>query len=391
MPIRSRRRNHLTAARDRLVPLRASPLVRVVEKLEAVLESVDPRHCSRTVPERDLAHLDAAIKHVIDSLPSSFGRRFMFDAALIQSMAEDLGPSDLLSSFIVPRYHAEWGHASLPLPTYFVKTLEEPFEKRAPIIDIVLMPGEDQVLDVDLLDYAWIAHELGHHLLFRNDEDFTGEVQGSVRDAQSRLRLAAIADRGRARSNALSLITQAVEFWSPSPDHRNWSHELAADLLGVWVLGDAYLETFADFLESSKPNPFQIGPVHPPYAVRAEALARCGDCCTFRGSATRLSRVSAQLKRAFAQHRSNQFDFLADGELIEAVAQASFRQFKALELQKCAHWVSTRDQHAHCQRANQQFGIELLISARTAYRSFPDHYDEWETQVVDDLARSVTL
>jgi hypothetical protein len=71
----------------------------------------------------------------------------------------DLG-SDRFSGMLIPRYEQDWGHESVMMPAE---------NGRSHIIDLILMPGQDRLRDVNLLLYPWLGHELAHNLLFRYD------------------------------------------------------------------------------------------------------------------------------------------------------------------------------------------------------------------------------
>ena len=63
----------------------------------------------------------------------------------------------------------------------------------------------------------------------------------------------------------------------PSPNHFDWSHEIAADMIAFWTCGPAYVAALFDVLEYDGLNPYKIGPGHPPYEVRANALLYAGE------------------------------------------------------------------------------------------------------------------
>jgi hypothetical protein len=65
---------------------------------------------------------------------------------------------------IVPKPSQDWGHMSLPLATYD--------QTATHVIDLILLPGDDRLEDVDLLAYPFLTHELGHNALFKYDKVF---------------------------------------------------------------------------------------------------------------------------------------------------------------------------------------------------------------------------
>ena len=99
---------------------------------------------------------------LLESLPKSFGDRFAFDAALISAITEEwaTGGGVAMSSMILPRYFSEWGHLTCTLPIN---------KTQGHTVDVILIPGEDDLASIELLDYLWLCHELGHNLHFRRD------------------------------------------------------------------------------------------------------------------------------------------------------------------------------------------------------------------------------
>ena len=234
-------------------------------------------------------------------------------------MSEDWGDRGLFSSMIVPRYHNDWGHASLHMPAV-TKT----------------PAGDQQVYMIDLLSYPWLAHELGHNLMFRHDRHFIPAASEHLDALVRKLRLAAIPDRGRARAGSERSVQELTQFWRPSDDHRNWSHELGADLIALWVLGPAYLAVFQDLLEESTQNPYQVSPVHPPYAVRVCALLNGAGRLGFEADARALAKLAGSWRSsAWAGHRTNRFLRLADAGLVEAVVQVTLEFCQRLGLTQC--------------------------------------------------------
>jgi hypothetical protein len=166
---------------------------------------------------------DFAIE-IIRSLPQSYGDRFWFDAGLIQAMANDWSEQRVFSSMLAPRYERQWGYTRLPMPLSEAPSV--PGESRHHIVELIRLPGNDDLGHVDLLRYPFIGHELAHSLMFRYDEALIPLVRPVVAAAIRRLRLAAVPDRGRARAVSQNAIEECVGFWSPTPDHWNWTHEL---------------------------------------------------------------------------------------------------------------------------------------------------------------------
>ena len=207
------------------------------------------------------------VSGIIELLPQTFGKRFFFDSAVIQALADQWGRGSVkLSNMIAPRSSGSetWGHQRVIMPAGD--------KENAHFVDVVLFPEEDEIECINLLSYPWLCHELGHLIFFQYGEDFTNVFKAELEKEVNRLSLRAIADRGAAREKAQKVIKEVRELWTPSPDHHNWAHELAIDVVALWACGPAYLAVFQDELSKPEIDPYQIDQNHPPYEVRASAM-----------------------------------------------------------------------------------------------------------------------
>lgn len=259
-------KEHLDTARNKVSGLLATPLKAIAGKLGQTLEQTQCAfEAGSSAPDKLIA-VCSYVCQVVDRLPQQFGDRFFFDAAMIQAMATDWDGSLALSRMIIPSYGPQWGHARLQMPS------ED--QVRTHVIDLIILPEEDRLDDVDLLSYPLLAHELGHSLLLTDDSSFRNAFSPSLAKRVRSLKLASIADQGAARAKGQAIINELEELWTPSADQRNWAHELAIDLVALWACGPAYLACFEDTVEHQRP--YDITQDHPPYAVRLDALVDCG-------------------------------------------------------------------------------------------------------------------
>ena len=165
MPRRERFQDQsFQSALQKVTRLLNSPLKEVGQKLQDFLTQANGSFQADQLDEKSLAALAAQVGYIVDRLPPSFDERFEFDSALIRSIGEDWSKNVVLSSMIVPRHGSEWGHERLSMPS------ED--RNRAHVVDVIHMPGADRLQEVDLLDYPWIIHEMGHYLLLRYDSQF---------------------------------------------------------------------------------------------------------------------------------------------------------------------------------------------------------------------------
>jgi hypothetical protein len=201
-----------------------------------------------------LAELCEYLQRVVERLPTTFGDRFYFDAAMIQGIARDQGPPIKLPDVIVPRYSKHWGYERVQLPS------ED--RQHAHFIHLIHFPGGDQLADVNLLDYPWLFHELAHCVLSRDDSAFAKPVVEGLQSVSRAMRLASIADRGVAKARSQKWVDEIIQFWLPVPGHRNWSHELATDMISLWLCGPVYLATFANAVSHPSVNPYKVDQDH---------------------------------------------------------------------------------------------------------------------------------
>ena len=140
---------------------KGSPLDIVGHRLsELVTGTMEANRTASAAPGQDVQVIQF-VTSALERLPQSFGERFAFDAAIISSIAEDWSSDSAhLSRMLVPRYAKEWGHVTVTLPAD---------RRLGHAVDMILIPGEDDLTSVDLLDYPWLCHELGHNLHFQND------------------------------------------------------------------------------------------------------------------------------------------------------------------------------------------------------------------------------
>lgn len=376
-------REAIEVARGKISHLAGSPLGAVADKLGLTLNEAACAFEAGKLPVEKLVELCSYVSYIGDQLPQTFGERFLFDAAMVRAIASDWGGSLTLSPMVIPSYDPTWGHRSLQMPSEN--------RQHAHLIDVILFPGDDRLEDVDLLAYPWVAHELGHYVLFRDDSPFKGVFMPALQKRVRSLTLLAIADRGAARVKAQAIIDELSTFWTPTPDHKNWAHELAIDMIALWTCGPAYLASFQDEVEQPQTNPYEITQDHPPYEVRLRALVGASRELRFSSYAEGLLGVGkGWAKSNWPRARSNRFSDLADRGLIRECTQAAFRFCECLSLTK---WTTSRLDLARKKLSDEASlgpGIDLLLSARIVFQERGESaLDEWERKTVRRIAQHV--
>jgi hypothetical protein len=380
----------LAEARSAVGQLTGSPLDPVALELNRALEVVTQANSRGGIAGGELKRVASYVREIVRSLPRAYGDRFQFDAGLIHAMSTDWSGEALFSQMMIPCYETEWGYTRLPMP--LTERSSDSGENKSHVVDLILLPKGDDIANVRLLDYPWIAHELSHILMFRFDHLLIPSISQAVTSAQRRLRLAAIADRGRARAVSQSAQEEFCRFWIPTPNHRNWAHELTADLIAAWVLGPAYLAAFEDLLGQGEKDPYQISTVHPPYAVRVAALLEVARRLHFFEHVKELEGLFESWGSwRWRQQKTNRYHFLADSEVISGLIGGAFQFCSQLHLRKWSNDRITLLAAAANGSATIALGNDLLTTAWLAFSRHQETYEQWESDAVHSIVNSLTL
>jgi hypothetical protein len=324
-----------------------------------------------------------SISNCLDALPDSFGERFFFDAWLVQSLTSHWSAGgSRFSSMVVPKYADTWGHLSVPMPG------ED--RTRTHVVDVILLPGDDGLQSVELLDYPWLCHELGHNLHFRND-DFAAQFQPSLDRRLSSYRSRSIADRGAARTKSAAMIEKIGQFWTPTRTHRNWPHEIVADLTALWTVGPAFLATVQDFLEQEHLDPYLLRQEHPPYDVRVLAMVDAAERLGWGDYAAPLRETKAAWAAGpYKAGRTNELAALADADLISACVTEALAFCHQYQLPRATpEHVETLRKSLERQDAIE-LGTDLLITAWLAEKHLDeDAFGGWQDSIVRQVAAEV--
>lgn len=326
------------------------------------------------------------LEGIIDRLPQTFGDRFRFDAGMIAAIAEEWnGSGTQLSNMLLPCPSAEWGHQSVAMPTYS--------DQSAHVIDLILMPGDDNLDDIDLLAYAFLGHELGHNALFKHEAIFSEAFEKQLQQHVNGMLRQSLADRGTSKVKSKEIIEHTRKVWRATPNHFNWAHEIAVDLIALWTCGPAYVATFHDVLDDHEVDPYQVGQSHPPYEVRARALVHAAGELGWSAHCQNLGEVMQKWSRSeWHRGRNNQYAALASPALIAACADIALRTCEALCLPKCTP-DTVRALNTKLSRGEApDLGSELILAAWLARESKDEPaYVEWEKAVIRAHLADITL
>jgi len=364
-----------------------SPLSQIGEKLASLITGAQEAIRAGGASPDQATGVANSVEAIMEALPQSFGERFYFDAAMIQAFADDWSQGSIqLSQMIVPKHNnSEWGHRRIWMGTAKGEAY--------PRVDLILFPGEDSLEHIDLLEYPWFCHELGHNVFFRDDSTFRGHFEPSLAQITHALRLSSIADRGLARDRAVKIVRDIHDVWKPTSDHHNWAHELTMDMIALWTCGPTYLTAFQDFLNEHKPHPYHIDQSHPPYAVRISALIRASECLgwsTYTDSLARTIEVWRKSNWKAPQINRNRYTALAKPELVQACIMSALETCQSLALPKCIpeHISDLREKLRHGEIP--EFGMDLLLTAWQAARTLDEEeYERWENETIRALVDSI--
>lgn len=107
--------------------------------------------------------------------------RFWFDLGMIHSVREEWSAcSDLIPRSVLPRYGARWDYTYVPIPSF-------KDNDRILRIDLLGFPDRNAPEKINLLQYPWLYHELGHLLMRRDDRTFEDSISRFLDDRGKRI------------------------------------------------------------------------------------------------------------------------------------------------------------------------------------------------------------
>ena len=361
-----------------------SPFSFICRKVEEVVFALQQDLQHGLVGQDAASGLSGYIDGILNLLPQSFGERFFFDVGMITALAEEWSQgSTRLSGTIFPKPSTDWGHMSLPLANYGRAAI--------PVIDLVLIPGDDRLEDIDLLVYPFLSHELGHNALFKYDTVFPQSFWPMLEQFTNGLLRQSLPDKGAARSRARDTVTIIRQLWSPTANHYNWTHEIAMDVIALWTTGPAYLATFHDILEDEELNPYHVGQSHPPYEIRANALIDASNRLGWEDYTQGLTERVAHWSRShWRKERNNRYVACASPDLVRGCVTSVITTCETLSLPRCSGETLDAIQKKLNQSETPDLGSEVLITAWMQCQQMDtDSFNAWESSVVRELAQAV--
>jgi len=363
-----------------------TPLSCIGSKLKEIVRDVQNGLLTGQVAQEQANKLADYLEGIVERLPQSFGDRFRFDSGMIAAIAEEWNAGGTqLSTMLLPRPSPEWGHHSVAMPTYS--------EQAAHVIDLILMPGEDNLDDIDLLAYPFLGHEMGHNALFKHEGIFSDAFGQRLQQHVNAMLRQSLADRGTAKIKSKEIVEQTRKVWNATSNHFNWAHEIAVDLIALWTCGPAYLATFNDVLDDPQVDPYQVGQSHPPYEVRARALIQAAEALGWSGQCQNLSETIQKWSRSeWHRGKNNQYAALASPALVAACADTALKTCEALRLPKCTPDAVKALSQKLSRSGTPELGSELILAAWLVRESNDEPaYVEWEKAVIRSHLAEITL
>jgi hypothetical protein len=364
----------------KLDDFRDSPIETIATEFKEVLQDSYAAKIAGCLEQKVYLYLHDSLEQIVRIFPTSFEERFWFNYYMIESISQIWNRNgQILTSLLIPRCYKEWAHISTFVP-YDSK------QGTVKSINFVCFPGEDDSEQIDLLDYPFIFHELGHNLFFFNHPLFSNKFEKEFSKIISSLKLRAISDHGRAKAIAEDTWRKMIEYWQPKDNHEDWAHEMAMDLVALWACGPAYLKAFQHFLESTNDDPFLIAPVHPPYAFRVEVLLDACERLNLRRNAKGLEEIRDRWRRSSQSGRCDSLYYALTGpKLRDACITSAIAAFEEISLPRCGKRLLETVERKIRSRQSLNWGTELILGAWLFHEKYgDDKYEKWERKAIQE-------
>ena len=354
----------------------------VQERIEKLLDSPLHELAVKLKWLTDFKHeqITEYVSKLLERVPEEFDRHFYFDAWMIQSIVQSWS-NDLTSNsgMIIPTHYIEWGYEPIPIPT--ISTVNSSLA-----VSFIYIPSAVSEEIPLLLNYSWICHELGHHLLRQHghyDKLFSKFLPHLDR-LISQLKRMSMSDRGLAKTQSQAVIKEIDAKWRDS----QWIEELAIDVIALWGCGPAYLAAFEDAHEDTE-NPFVIEPDHPPVELRTYALLHAARKLSWGKHLKELERIRQGWYKKIPASVRNKYESLRNPDLVTQCVAAALTCCKNTGI-PCLKPADLNKIRLNLHQENDfSDGIELIIAAWLVYHENEEYYDDWEEQTFDKLTNEI--
>ena len=146
--------------------LKDSPLSSIFAELHTGLACIQAAYRAGNCSQLQVDSFRNQAHAVAQLMPKNFTDRFDFDAQMIGTLQTSWnGSKQRLSQLIIPVSGDTWAHQRVVFPVKPVDLMQG----MAVFINVVYIPGDDELGSVDLLNYPFLCHELAHNLFFFDD------------------------------------------------------------------------------------------------------------------------------------------------------------------------------------------------------------------------------
>lgn len=313
---------------------------------------------------------------------NGFGPRFHLDAWLADDICREWSTANVvLPGQIVPVYGDQWAYSILP----FVWSKANPLS-----VYVVCFPGRSEIADINLFEYPWLWHELGHHLLSRAGATFATNFKAGLNTFVKATLRKATADSSGIRVQTSNFLTRLQPLWTPSPNTRDWAHELGADAIALWTCGPAFLMAVEHALANVNIDPYQISESHPPYELRVRTLIELAENLEWSDHCAVL-KATLQKWQTEADNRVdvNRYSALADQSLADECSSQIVKACRSWDLPLCT--PERVRSILPDPKADHEFGsaTDLLLAAWSVNRRQPDAFETWESATLGRLANDL--
>lgn len=362
-----------------------SPLVPIAQQIGSqldILERVSEWEVLDQESRQEFLRQCENLLHVIPAT-AQIGPRFWFDINMIGAIAAEWATQQrLLSSSIVPRASSQWQYAGIHIPNFT--------PERMPRIDVIDFPGSNNPEGINLLAYPWLYHELGHPLLAQHGASFVAAANVLLDEVCRRRSKQRLGKAPAVQRRSREIQKRIERVWRPSPNHSDWSHEIAADIVALWSCGPAFLAAYDDSLDGKKPH--IIDEVHPPYEIRSIAIAEAARRLGWEEYVSSLASRIDEWARPGTSERDDVFLALGGQELVGGVVTAGLDICSTLKLPRCDHAVLSHVNKLLADTQSPSFGRSLILASWLMYERCNEdaaRYHGWESRLVGSLVQSV--
>ncbi len=363
-----------TAILQRIESLLSSPLTAIAQRLKQDIVETEASVGAGHTPPQHLALLIEMTEGLVASLPASFGPRFFFDAAMIQALSDSWSGVVRLPQMIIPKPAKVWAVHG---------TAISDGRTHGQRLFFMMIPGTDNLADVDLRSYAFMCHELAHIILFKDDKPFTERFGAELDKHMRRIRFSSGADKGSARLRAKNTMDKIETFWRPTPNHQNWAHELANDVIAVWTAGPPYIDTYLAAVKSEDTRPYELVQSHPPHFVRATAMSYAAGRLGW--SAQGLKDRLDKWQKGFRP--TNQYAAAANQDLMLGCTNAALSACDQLLLPKCSSAFLDEVKKLVRRDDVPSPGIEAICASWL--KSGDRDYSVWEEKTIERMRQFI--